>query len=304
LRASVLIVEYATRQYLPACLSALEASTLPREQFEVIVVDNASPTPVADIAGRFPGVRFLKSRRNLGFAGGNLLGLGYARGEHVALLNPDAIAAPDWLVQVLRPFSDPAVGIVGSKILHPDTSVLQHAGGVLMPNGRSEHRGRGEHDVGQYDTPSEADYVCGAAIAVRREVIERVGFLSPAYFPAYYEETELCVRARRAGFKVMYAPSAVVEHHETVASGDARASAYLARYHENRVRFVLRNYSRAELLRRFLPAEAAYLFRNCPPSERRICLRAYVDAWRTAWDTSRGEPRPGMVVDDSWGSRS
>jgi O-antigen biosynthesis protein len=299
-RASVLIVEYGTRELLPECLSALEASTMPRESFEIIVVDNASPTPVGDLAQRFSGVRFLTSRKNLGFAGGNLLGLSYARGELVALLNPDAVAAPDWLTEVLRPLSDPSVGVVGSKLLYPATEILQHAGGVLFANGRSEHRGRGQPDLGQFDEPCEVDYVCGAAIAMRRDVIDQVGFLSPAYFPAYYEETELCVRARRAGFKVLYAPKAVAVHHESVASGGARARTYLRRYHENRMRFVLRNYSRRELFGRFLPAEALYLVKSCPPSERKICLRAYFDAWRSAWDVSKGEPAPDAVISDSW----
>jgi GT2 family glycosyltransferase len=302
-RASVLIVEYATRELLPGCLSALEASTLSRDDFEVIVVDNASPTPVAGLAERFPRVRFLTSRKNLGFAGGNLLGLRYARGRHIALLNPDTVPAPDWLVEVLRPLDRPEVGVVGSKLFHPATSIVQHAGGILFDNGRSEHRGRGQRDVGQYDEPCAVDYVCGAAIAVRRDVIDQVGFLSPAYFPAYYEETELCVRARRAGFQVVYAPRAVVEHHESVASGGSQGRSYLRRYHENRMRFVYRNYSRRELLRRFLPAEVAYLMKSCPPAERRICLSAYVSAWRTAWDGSRGEPDGDAVAADSWSER-
>ena len=300
LRVSVLIVEYASRTYLPACLEALEASTLARDRFEIIVVDNASPTPVGDLAKSFPNVRFVTSRRNLGFAGGNLLAYRYARGEHIALVNPDAIAAPDWLSRVLQPFVLPKVGVVGSKMLHPSTRVLQHAGGVLFPNGRSEHRGRGQNDVGQYDTLADVDYVCGAAIAVSRELIDEIGFLSPAYYPAYYEETELCVRARRAGFRVVYAPDAVVEHHEVVASGGARASTYLRRYHENRVRFVIRNYSPREIVRRFLPEEARFIARGCPASERRICFSAYLDALRGAWDVSRGEPRAGDVIADSW----
>jgi GT2 family glycosyltransferase len=302
LRASVLIVEYATRPFLGACLDALEKSALPRDQFEVIVVDNASPTPLTDFATRYRRVRFITSRRNLGFAGGNVLALGYATGDFVVLLNPDACPAPDWLPAILRPFADPKVGVVGSKILHPRSDVLQHAGGVLFPNGLSQHRGRGQHDAGQWDQASEVDYVCGAALAIRREVIERVGFLSPAYHPAYYEETELCVRAKKAGFKVVYAPDAVVEHHESVASGGPKADAYLARFHTSRLRFILRNYSKKQLFTRFLPAELAWLERSCPPAERRICFAAYLEAWRTARDESRGAPRADDVARDSFGS--
>ena len=298
MRVSVLIVEHATRELLPACLAALERSTLPRDEFEVIVVDNASPTPIGDLAREQPRVRFLTTRENVGFAGANALALGYARGEHVALLNPDAIPAPSWLAEVIAPLSDPKVGVVGSKILYPKSSVLQHAGGILHDNARSEHRGRGETDRGQFDHECDVDYVCGAAIALRRDVIERVGFLSPAYFPAYYEETELCVRARRAGYVVRYAPKAVVEHHELTASG-GKSQAFLRHYHSNRIRFVLRNYSRRELARRFLPTELAFLLRS-GGAERRICLRAYAEAWRSQRDGWRAAPAPDTVVGDSW----
>jgi GT2 family glycosyltransferase len=298
-RASVLIVEYGTRAYLPACLASLRKAELPRDQFEVIVVDNASPTPIESLVGEFPEVRFLFSRRNLGFAGGNALALERARSNNILLLNPDAEAAPGWLPEMLRVLERPDVGVVGCKILHPRTRVLQHAGGVLFGNARSEHLGRGQEDVGQFDGEADVEYVCGAAIGTRKDVIEKVGFLSPAYHPAYYEETELCVRARRAGFRVVYAPRAVVEHHESVASGGAATRAYLERYHFSRLRFVYRNYSVRELLTRFAPSEAAFLLSR-PSEERRVCARAYVAGLATAWRTRAGTPRPGDVVRDTW----
>ncbi len=277
---------------------------LPRDSFEVIIVDNASPTPVADLHERFPRARFLTLRENLGFAGGNLVALRHARGTHLALLNPDAIPSPTWLSEILEPLSNPEIGVVGSKILYPGTSVLQHAGGILFPNGRSEHRGRGELDRGQFDAPCDVDYVCGAALAVRRDVIDRVGFLSPAYFPAYYEETELCVRARRAGFRVTYAPKAVVQHHERVASGGERTAAYLQHYHQNRLRFVLRNYSARDLVRRFLPWELQYLAAGCSEKERRICFGAYLRAWRRHASAPDHPFGRDVVVSDSWDGAS
>lgn len=297
-RASILIVEYRTRDYLAECLSALERSEVPRQEFEVIVVDNASPTPAAKVVRRFERVRLVQSRRNLGFAGGNLLGLERARGEAVLLLNPDAVPAPRWLPEMLRLLRDPTVGVVGCKILHPGTRVLQHAGGVLFPNGRSEHLGRGQDDVGQFDREQDVSYVCGAGLGIRRDVIDRVGFLSPAYHPAYYEETELCLRVRRAGYRVVYNPHAVIEHHEAVASGGSRTSAFLERYHEGRMRFVYRNYSPAELLRQFLPSELAFLAR-VSGAERRICAKSYARALLSAWRVRAGTPARGDVAGDT-----
>lgn len=296
-RASVVVVEYDSAAYLRSCLRALEASTLPRAEFEIIVVDNASPTPPDALRDPFPRVHWIKCRRNLGFAGGCTLGLDRARGDIVLSVNPDCVVDPDWLSAMLEPFNDPSVGVVGCKLLYAGTSVLQHAGGLLFPNGRSEHRGRGEPDRGQYDQMAEVDYVCGAAFAVRRGTIDEVGFLSPAYFPAYYEETELCVRARRAGWKVVYTPHAVAQHHESVASGGPASETYLRRYHESRIRFVYRNGSVRRWLTTFVPAELAWL-RSVSATERAICARAYVTAFRDAWRTDRGTPRLGDVVEE------
>jgi GT2 family glycosyltransferase len=295
--ASIIIVEYRTADYIGECLASLEASELARDRFEVIVVDNDSPTPIGHLRERFPHVRWVKSRRNLGFAGGCALGLERAGAPIVVTVNPDCVVSPDWLTRMLEAFEDPRAGVVGCKILYPGTRILQHAGGKVFANGRSEHRGRDEQDHGQYDQTREVDYVCGAAIAVRRATIDDVGFLSPAYFPAYYEETELCVRARRAGWKVLYTPHAVVEHHESVASGGAMSETFLQRYHESRMRFIYRNTGPKELLSEFLPAEIAWVSRM-GHHERWICARSYASALVTAWRETRGTPRPGDVIED------
>ena len=297
-RASILIVEHATAAHLPACLGSVLASEAPPGSFEVLVLDNDSPTPIDHLRAAFPSARFFRARRNLGFAGGCGALLAEAGGEIVITVNPDCVVAPDWLARILEVFDDdPKAGVVGCKILHPGTTILQHAGGVLFPNGRSEHRGRGEDDIGQFDELAEVDYVCGAAIAVRRRVIDEVGFLAPEYFPAYFEETELCVRARRAGWRVLYAPRAVVEHHEAVASGGARSRAYLRRYHESRMKFVYRNYGLGRLVREFVPTEAAWLLSGVMPrDERWLCARAYAAALLGAWDPRAGTAAPGEVT--------
>lgn len=274
-RASVIVVEYDTGHTLGACLDSLERLSARRDDLEVVVVDNDSPTPVVELVAAYPRVRLVRSPRNLGFAGGQALGLSQCSGDVIIALNPDAEVHPDWLGGMLAPFEDPAVGVVGCKIYYPDTRILQHAGGVVFGNGRTEHRGRGEVDVGQYDRLEDVPYVTGASLAVRREVIDRVGYFCAAYFPAYYEETELCLRARRAGYRVVYTPEAVVYHHEAVASGGGATPSFLSRYHTGRIRYVVRNYPVSDLLRRFLPAEIAFQA-NVSRAERRICFRSYV----------------------------
>src|SRR5437899_2944151 len=171
---------------------------MPAEDYEVIVVDNGSPTPAQSIAGGFaPNVRLIETGRNLGFAGACHVGLSHARGDAIALLNPDCEVDPGWLPNVIRPLADETIGVVGSKIYYHGTRILQHAGALLAENAVSAHRGRGEEDAGQYDEPADVDYVTGAAMAVARRTIERerVGFLATAYHPVYYEDSELCLRA-------------------------------------------------------------------------------------------------------------
>ncbi len=293
-----MVVEYRTAAYLEGCLRALLATELPRDAFEIIVVDNASPTPVDTVRDRFPEARWIHLRRNLGFAGGSTVGLSRARGEVICGVNPDCEVSPSWLPRMLGVLdAHPGVGVVGSKILHPGTQVLSHAGGRVFPNGRSEHIGAGETDHGQHDVLRDVDYVTGAAFAVRRRTIEEVGFLSPAYHPAYYEETELCARARAAGWRVVYAPGAVVEHQEAVASGGATSDAYLRRYHTGRLRYVLRNVPPARWLTDFAPAELAWL-RLMGSRERRICAGAYVRAALSARREAPGTAGPDDVVSE------
>ena len=282
-RASIIVVEHGTARHLPGCLEALFSSELPPDHFEVIVLDNASPTPIeSGLRARFPHVRWLEARRNLGFAGGCGAAYRVARGVLIMSVNPDCEVHPGWIGSMLEPFaSDARVGVVGGKLLYPGGNVLQHAGGRLFSNGRSEHIGEGEVDAGQHDAIRDVDYVCGAGFAVRRSTIEEVGFLSSVYFPAYYEETELCVRARAAGWRVVFTPHAIATHEQAVASGGAATAAYIERYHRGRTRFLLRNRLPSSLTQTVL-GELAFL-RAAPPAERTICVRAWLGSLRDAW---------------------
>lgn len=277
LRATVVIVEHGTARYLADCLQALERVQPPSHGFRVVVVDNGSPTPVDHIRRRFPWAHFIDTGRNLGFAGGCAAALPVCDGDVIVALNPDTEVEPGWLAGLLRPFDDPSVGVVGCKVFYPDSRVLQHAGGLIRSNGLTEHRGRGEPDVGQYDRVEDVDYVTGASLAVRRELVDRLGWFSTAYHPVYFEETEMCARVRASGHRVVYTPHAAVFHHEAVASGGSSSETFLERYHRNRVRFVVRNYRVRDILWRFVPAEVAFhASAGMSSLERRLCLRSYV----------------------------
>lgn len=271
---SVVVVDYNAGKLLTACVRSLAAQDYP--SVEVIVVDNSSHDGSAEACRHaFPDVHYIRAPRNLGFAGGTNLGVKHARGSVLLLLNPDTEAAPDLVrVVVERLLSDAAVGVVGAKVYDPGWTTIQHAGGIVHANALTDHVGRGEEDRGQLDEPRDCAYVTGAALAIRREVLERVGLLDPWYRPAYFEETDLCYRVRRTGLRVVYEPRARLIHHEGTASGKF-SQRFFYLYHRNRLRFVVRNYAVGDLLRTFAPAEWRWMRQSLPPEQRRPLLHAY-----------------------------
>jgi GT2 family glycosyltransferase len=261
----VLVLAWNGRNFLPTCLRALEAQQF-GDQWAVLVVDNGSTDGSPELVrSEFPDVALITNRTNLGFGKGNNFGIqtlldGTAPGvdfvpDIIVLLNQDTEVAPDWLAQLIAPFEhDEQIGIVGCKLLFPDGR-LQHAGGlVLWPLATGMHRGTGEQDTGQYDNETTADYVTAAAVAVHRRVWETVGLFDAGFTPAYYEDVDLCYRARAAGFEIVYTPHAIVTHYEN-ASLQGQSAAHQRAYHRNRIRFVLKYIQPHTFSSEFIAAE-------------------------------------------------
>jgi GT2 family glycosyltransferase len=271
---SVISVAVVTRRggaLLRQCLRSLEESSLP--PVDVHVVENAPPC-VGSIASSLP-LRVIKVGAPLSFAAANNKALRGAAGMVFLLLNDDAYLHPSCLSEIARVMEmDKRVGVVGCKIYYPNSNVLQHAGGRILQNGRTEHLGYGEVDHGQHDVCREVDYVTGAALAVRRTVLEGLGLLDEGYYPLYFEETDLCYRARERGYRVLYVPSAVAYHYELSAKGGLGVSFFVP-YHRNRLRFVLKNFDRRRLLR-FLAAEVPWLWTRDYGPEKVGLRRAYL----------------------------
>lgn len=241
---SVIVCTLNGARVLPACLASLLANH--GVTFEVIVVDNGSTDATAQIARGFAGVRLIRAGQNLGFAGGNNLGLLAARGEYLVLLNDDTETPPDWLAHVAAGFArHERIGAVGCKLVYPNKRpandprerVIQHAGGVLLANGNTGHAGVGEPDRGQWNAGRECDYVTGAALALRRAALVEVGLLDPAFFPIYYEEVDLQTRLREAGWKIWYEPAAWLVHYESQTQG-AGSPMFVYRYTRCRMRYL------------------------------------------------------------------
>jgi len=246
------------------CLESISWQT--RGDYELVIVDNASRDKTLERVELSPFGRIVSkviaNKENIGCAGGNNVGWRAASGKIIIFLNPDTVVEPRWLEELAGALEhEPQAAVAGCKIFYPNTRTLQHAGGIIHPNGMTTHRGNGEEDRGQYDEICEMDYVTGAAIAVRRDFLESVGGFDEEYFPAYFEESDLCYRARKRGKKVLYVPKAALYHFES--PGVVKFSPrFYELYYRMRMRFVLKNFSRWEILTKALPFELRWMLKE------------------------------------------
>jgi len=199
-------------------LAGLESLTrLDYSEYTILVVDNGSTDDsVAQISACFPGIEILQTGVNLGYAEGNNVGIRHAleqNAEYVMLLNNDVVVAPDTLSKLVGVAGqEPLAGFLGPKVYHrEEPQCLQSAGILLDRRYNSQHRGQDQVDVGQFESVKEVDAVSGCAMLTSRHVLERVGLLDSQFF-IYHEEIDWCLRARAAGFKNLYVPTAKVWH--------------------------------------------------------------------------------------------
>jgi GT2 family glycosyltransferase len=276
--ATVVVVNYNTADQLPGCLDALRALEYPGE-VEIIVVDNASTDGSADVVrAQFPRVRLIAGAANRGFGGGANLGWQAGQGDLLAVLNPDVRPRPAWLAALARGLADHAAergAIAGGKLLYADGTV-QHAGGTFgFPFATTDHRGRGTPDSGTLDGDAPVPFVTGGALVITRDAAESLGYFDPGFF-MYFEDVDLCWRARAAGYTVWYIPAAVATHQES-ASLERGGALYYEYFQRSRLRFVLKHYGLADLLWGFAPAEAARLRGTLPPLDRAASTTLYAD---------------------------
>ncbi|HZE74996.1 MAG TPA: glycosyltransferase family 2 protein [Gemmatimonadales bacterium] len=214
----VLVLSHDKREHTLRCLASVAA--LRYRPREVVVVDNGSADSSADaIAAAHPGVHLVRSADNLGAAGGRNLGIRYAARfpwSYLLLLDDDAQAdeqLADALVAALR--ADPKAGLATPKAYRTDLpGVIASAGGMRIQLGRGSivDIGAGQRDTGQFDRPGYVDSCVGFAVLIRRDALDAVVGLDEAYNPYGWEEVDLSLRARRAGYAIRYVPSAIAYH--------------------------------------------------------------------------------------------
>ena len=215
------------------------------ENMEVIVVDNASLQDEASlIQKRYPQVKIIRSEKNLGFAGGNNLGIQESDGKYLFLVNNDTVFE-DFNVQALidRLESSPRIGMICPKIRFTwGNKPIQYAGYTPLSRITIRNRsiGFGEEDHGQYDIAHPTPYAHGAAMLVKRAIIEKVGYMPEDYF-LYYEELDWSMMLKRAGYEIWYDPSCTIYHKESQSTGQDSPlrTYYITR---NRLLLVKRNW--------------------------------------------------------------
>ena len=219
-QVSVVVVLYNQAGLSLLCLRSLAASL--DVEFETLIVDNASTDRMPELLQRLDGATVLRQTENLGFLRAVNLAAGQARGEHLLLLNNDAMVFPDTLARAMaRLGSAPDIGAVGGPILLWDGR-LQEAGSVFWRDGSCAGYGRGDRpERPEYRFVRDVDYCSGAFLMVRRALFERLGRFDTAYAPAYYEESDFCARLWEAGHRVVYDPQVRIRHFE-FASESAR----------------------------------------------------------------------------------
>jgi hypothetical protein len=224
----------------------IDTLPLKDKSIEVIVVDNASAQDEATIIEeRYPQVKIIRSKKNLGFAGGNNLGIKAAQGKYLFFLNNDTLLKPQ--ASDLRPLisrleSSPKIGMVCPQIKFSwGKQMIQFAGYTPLSTitMRNKAIGCGEVDHGQYNTPHPTPYAHGAAMMVKREVIEKAGLMPECYF-LYYEELDWSMMIRRAGYDIWYEPACTIFHKESQTTGQNSPlrTYYITR---NRLLFTQRN---------------------------------------------------------------
>ena len=219
----IILINYNGYKDTIECIKSLRE--IHYKNYKIIIVDNASTNnSISYLNQSLEDCIIIESKDNLGFAGGNNLGIEYAlnnEADYIMLLNNDTVVEAHFLENMLNKFTEGnKVGIVGCKIMYfPKNNIIWYGGGYIdWFKFIGEHYGMREIDKGQCDEEKEIDFMTGCCMLIKKEVFQKTGFLSKDYF-MYFEDVDFCVKVRDAGYKILYNPKAIIYHKVGLSSG-------------------------------------------------------------------------------------
>lgn len=278
----VVVLTWNQREVTLECLESLTRMTYPN--YRIVVVDNGSTDKTSQaIAAQFPSIKIIVNKRNLGYPGGCNVGLRYALNQgvdYIFVINNDVSVAPDILDELMHGVS-PDVGILTPKVYFAsDPNRIWSVGGQQNPlTLEMNYRGDQEQDQGQWDEVLERDYLIGCAHLFSRSLLEEIGLLDAGYF-LYYDDLDICIRARRAGYRLLMVPRAQMWHKVANSSGGVgtpRERYYVAR---GKLRF-LRKHAHGWQWLFVIPYRTASTIKT-------LLRLAWHRRWDSAWAYLRG----------------
>lgn len=248
-KVSVILVNWNGLHYLKKCLPTLTKSSY--SNYEIIVTDNASSDgSTSYLTKYYPKVKIVRNKENLGFAGGNNEAMKEVTGEYILLLNNDTIVTKDLIKNLVeRIEEDKSIGVVQAKILSMDNSKrLDSVGAFLTNTGFLYHYGYYQYDKKIFDKTINLYSAKGAGMLIRKNLIDKLGLFDDTFF-AYFEETDFCHRVWLAGYKIVYAPKAVL-YHKIGGTSNKMNNAFI-QYHsfKNRIRSYIKNLGTEEMIK-------------------------------------------------------
>ncbi len=223
MRIDIIIVSYNAKKNIKRCVNSIRKHT--RDcPYRLTIVDNNSTDGTVELLKTLGSdIKIIINKENLGFSGGANTAIKSTSGAYMALVDDDAEVTPHWLKKLHKKIREsPDIGIVGCKIVFPNNLIFCAEIGVST--GCPTSVGYGEADRGQRDYIKEVESVNGACWIMRREVFKKVGFYDTQFFPCQYEDLDYCLRARQAGFKVIYDGQVPIIHHHLFRDGGIRTN--------------------------------------------------------------------------------
>jgi GT2 family glycosyltransferase len=236
----IVILNYNGLKDTVECIESLQKITY--KNYKIIIVDNNSIDNSEEILRqKFPNYKFIQTGENLGFAGGNNVGIKHAlkaNAEYILLLNNDTIVEKSFLEPLVETAeSAKDIGVVGGKIYYNDSGLIWYAGANLNQyTGKTQHFGDREKDSGQYNNIRETGYVTGCLMLIKRSAIEKAGLMDDSYF-LYYEETDWNVRIKKLGYRLIYNYNSVIYH--KVSSTTKNINEKMKYYYDRNVNYFI-----------------------------------------------------------------